>query len=360
MADKPQLVAAVRGKDLVSLKRLLERHQGAIPPQVVVDAGRLAWKPGLMQLRKHGADLNAVHRNYRPLHALIQEKPHAAPATTTLERVRCLAWLLQNGADPELLGAWPSARAIVVAAFVGDPGYVEALLEAGVARDVFSCAALGDARGIRRLLSADPALARARDGGVLTPLHCCAGSRLWKKEARIAKDLVAIARLLVDAGADPNATARSWGHDVDVSYFAIGSGQVETLKLLLERGMDAQAGIATAAWETREDILDLLLARGGRIDAVREHGKPLLNELIRWGQFKQARLLLARGASPNLPDERGWTSIHQAVSRGNVKMLHDLMLQRGDAKRADLAGQTPVEMARAAGRRDLLELLEKG
>jgi ankyrin repeat protein len=103
--------------------------------------------------------------------------------------------------------------------------------------------------------------------------------------------------------------------------------------------------------------LDLLLRHGGKIDEAFDHTKPILNELVRWGQFKQARLMLARGASPNIADERGWTAIHRRVSRGNVKMLRELLAAGGDATRRDKEGFTPADIARFKLRRDLLALL---
>jgi ankyrin repeat protein len=71
--------------------------------------------------------------------------------------------------------------------------------------------------------------------------------------------------------------------------------------------------VSTAAWENRADILDLLIAHGADVDKALDHTRPVLNELIRWGQFANARLCLARGASPNRPDDRGWTAMHQVV-----------------------------------------------
>jgi ankyrin repeat protein len=350
------LVAAVRTRDLRSLTRLLATHLGPIPAQAIVEAGRLGWQPGLALLEKRGADLNASFKNYRALHALIQEQPHAGGSSTP-KRVACLRWLLKHGADPELPAAWPAARAIVIAAFVGDQSYVDALSSGAATTNIFSASALGDTRTVRTLLTRDSALALSRDAGLLTALHCCGGSRLGQKDARSAARLVEIARQLVAAGADVNAKTRTWGHDVDVAYFVIRSGQIETLTLLLGQGLDATAAIGTAAWENREEVVDLLLEHGAQIDRAVDHAKPVLNELVRWGQLKQARMLLKKGASPNVPDAEGWTSIHQAVSRGNVKMLRDLMAAGGDAERRDRSGRTPRAMARASPRKDLLAFL---
>src|SRR5208337_2185789 len=104
----------------------------------------MAIQPILALLKKAGADLNAKWRNYRALHTLLQEESHAAAGKPAPARVACLEWLLANGADPEQPGAWPSARAIVVAGFVGSPEYVKALRQGGAKMDGFAGAALGD------------------------------------------------------------------------------------------------------------------------------------------------------------------------------------------------------------------------
>ena len=48
----------------------------ASKPQPIVDAAREADLAMLKLLVRSGADVNATWRNYRPLHALMQEKPH--------------------------------------------------------------------------------------------------------------------------------------------------------------------------------------------------------------------------------------------------------------------------------------------
>ena len=357
MTATPALLDAITRQDLRGLERALAKDEPTIPARAVTTAGQLGWKAGLSALKKRGADLNASYKNYRALHALIQERPHAG-ATSTPARVACLEWLLENGADPELPAAWPAARALVIAAFVGDPAYVEVLKRHGAVIDVFTAAALGDSRRVGAALARDPGAASARDGGLLTALQCASGSRLGPTSAKIAAGLLDSARLLVDAGADVNATTRSFGSVVDVGYFAIRSRQVKLLELLIGRGLDVTAALVTAAWEGREDTIDLLLGHGASIDRAAQEGRPLLNELVRWGQFKQARLLLARGASPNVADDRGWTAVHQAASRGNRKMLEDLVAAGGDVRRRDAVGALPRALVRGAKQAELRRVLD--
>jgi ankyrin repeat protein len=351
------IATAVAAQDRDKLVAALARHHGPIPAQAMMNAGRFAWLPGLRLLVAKGGDLNAPFKNYRGLHALIQERPHAG-ARSTPARIACLKWMVEHGADPEQMGAWPQARALVVAAFVGDRAYVDALRDAGARIDVFTASALGEAARVKKLLAKDPALAAARDGGLLTALQCCAGSKMGEGNPAVAKGLLACARALVDAGADVNTLTPSWGHEVSVSYFVIRSGQVDVLTLLLDHGLDPTSAIATAAWEGRGDILDLLIARGADLARARDDKRPVLNELVRWGQFGLARLYLSKGGAVNQPDDRGWTSVHQAVSRGNVKMLKDLLAAGGDANKAGDDGRTPRGMAKKSGRADLLQAIE--
>jgi Ankyrin repeats (many copies) len=352
------LLSAIVARDLPALKSALRTARQAVPGRAMVDAARLGWQAGFAALQMAGGDPNAIYRNYRPLHALLQEKPHEGGSSTPA-RVAMLTWMLANGADPELTAAWPAARALVIAAFSGETTYVRALIDAGAVVDIFTAAALGSHRKVAGFLKRDASLAMARDALRLTALQCCAGSRLGRAGPKTALALLETARVLVDAGADVNAETKSWAHDVAVSYFVIRSGQVEMLKFLLGRGIDATRAISAAAWENREDLVDLLIAHGADINQAYDHTTPVLNELIRWGQFQPARMILAKGMSPNLPDERGWTAVHQAVSRGHVKMLADLIAAGGDATIKDAQQWTPVDMARLAGRKDLMAALNR-
>ena len=342
-AARKRLAAAVNAQALEIVEKELKAGKTPVAAADMVHAAGLGWRQGLALLVKYGGDLNASHRNYRPLHALIQEKPHAGGSSSP-KRVACLKWMLAHGADPELTGAWPLMRALIVAAFTGERDYVTTLIEGGARLDFFGHAALGDARKVKAALAKDTALAVARDAGGVTALHCCAGSRLGRSEPKTADGLLQVAKLLIDAGANVNETVRSWGHDVDVMYFAIGQADSRMITLLLDSGADATAALPAAAWRSDFDLCELLLARGARIDDARDGERPILNELIRWGQFKPATWLLTKGASPNVPDARGWTALHQAASRGNIRMLRAVLEAGGDRSRRDAQGVTPADI----------------
>src|SRR5262245_45109893 len=83
-----------------------KRKAGAPRPSGLTEAAQRADVGALKVLLGRGGDLNASYRNYRPLHALIQERPHDSPAgKAETKRLACLEWLLENGADPDALGA---------------------------------------------------------------------------------------------------------------------------------------------------------------------------------------------------------------------------------------------------------------
>lgn len=358
MANLKRLIGCIRSADLALVRAAIRSEpEAARSPQIVGEAARLGWTEALKLLLDHGADLNASWRNYRPLHAVIQIEPHSKQPGADAPRLACLKWMLANGADPEQLGGWPATRAIITAAFVGEPAYIAELRRAGAIVDGFVAAALGDIRHVEKALTKDDSFATARDSGGLTALHCSTGSRLGGRNKKIRDALVAIATLLLNRGADVKTTVRSWAHDVDAVYFAVSSDQREVFSLLLARGADATQALVPAVWSNKTDLAELALSRGARIDRAIDEGKPLLNQMIRWGQFKQALWLIDRGASPDVADEQGWTAVHQTTSRGNEKMLKAVLDAGGDPMRQDKEGNTPLDVARARGRTKIVAAL---
>ncbi len=334
MAD--ELIDALRSGDVARVRLAIERNpQAARHARAIGEAAGLAFQAALELLVKHGADLNGTWRGYRPLHNLIQSTNHEAPGTPPAARLRCLEWMLEHGADPEQTGAWPPARAVIVAAFAGLPDFVKPMRKRN---DAFAGAALADRKLVEATLRRRPDFARERDIGGLTALQCAAGSRM-------AGPLVELARLLIDAGADIRAKTKSWSGDIDAVHLAASAKNALLFELLLVRGADATEALSPALWNGTEDLAAISLAHGAVPDAARADGQPLLNNLIRWGGFRQAMWLLTRGASPNVADERGWTAVHQAASRGNERMLRAVLEAGGDATRRDKEGCLPRDSA---------------
>lgn len=350
MPDK--LIEALRSGKLATVRTILRQNpKAARHARPVVEAGRLAFQPALALLHRNGADLNAMFRGYRALHSLLQEDPHDASGAPSRARLACLNWLLAHGADPEQTGAWPPARAIIIAAFAGRADYVRRLKEAGAKIDGFVGAALGDRRLVEKTLRGRPEFARERDSGGLTALQCAAASRLPKANT------LEVARMLLDAGADIDAETESWGHAVTAAHFAASSKSEAIFALLLDRGADPTAALVPALWNGGQVFAEMAHAHGADLNKAKADGQPLLNNLIRWGQIPPTFWLLSQGASPNLADERGWTAVHQAASRGNERLLRAVLDAGGDVRRRDKQGMTPVDVAKSMRRGKLLAMM---
>jgi ankyrin repeat protein len=298
----------------------------------------------------HGADLNSSWKGYRPLHSLLQEKPHAG-ARPDPARLACLEWLLEHGADPEQTGGWPPASALIIAGFMGEPQYVARLRRGGARMDGFAAAALGDLRRVEAALRQDPGFVNQRASGGLTALQCACGSRMRPGAA------FEVALRLLDAGADVAARTKSWNHELDAIYYAAGAHDGRLFPLLLERGADPTAALVPAVWGKHFEQAEAALAAGANPDRAVDGDRPLLNNLVRWGQIQQALWMLSRGASPNVPGPEGWTALHQAASRGNARMLKALLDAGGDRARRASNGETALDIAHACRRDKLIGLL---
>src|SRR5262249_21369512 len=198
---------------------------------------------------------------------------HSPGMEPTEARLACMEWMLDHGADPELPGAWPSARPMIVAAFSGKPEYVACLRKHGAKVDGFTGAALGEKKVVEKAIAAGAVSPEEPAQGVLTALQCAAGSALPKA------DTLTIARILLDAGADPNARTKSWSSEVTAAYFAASPKRRGMFELLLERGADPTDAVSHAVWGKHFELAEIALAHGAKLDAATANGKPLLNDL---------------------------------------------------------------------------------
>ena len=151
--------------------------------------------------------------------------------------------------------------------------------------NIFEAAAFGRVRRLRKLLDAEPELARAYSGDGFTALHLAA---FFGRPEGVA--------LLLERGADVNAVATSEQiGPVQPLHSAAAMRQLESARLLVERGADVNAGQAG--------------------------GYTPLHEAAANGDDELARLLLAAGADPRSRNEDGRTPADLAAERGHEGVL---------------------------------------
>ncbi|WP_428156218.1 ankyrin repeat domain-containing protein [Brevundimonas sp.] len=168
----------------------------------------------------------------------------------------------------------------------------------------------GDAETARRLLDADPALARIGDGRDLDMLTLA-----------IARDDRPMVRLLLDKGAPPDGP----------------NGEVP-LSLALR---------ARAPWHAQA-----LLQAGAKPDPIRADGFWPLDEAISLNSLGAVRLLLDHGADVNRADRTGGTPLESAVAMQNYRIA-ELLLERGaDPWAVGVNGDTIAAAATAPVRPD--------
>jgi ankyrin repeat protein len=215
---------------------------------------------------------------------------------------------------------------------------------------------LGDVDRVRKELRRDTALPRVQlRPRNWTALLYVSHSAFLGRDAERTPGLVETARLLLDAGADPNATAASpsWPGSVWTPlYGAAGvAHEPELTRLLLAAGADPDDGESVYhACESRDHTcLGLLLDHGATVD-----GTNALAHMLDYDDLEGLRLLLDAGADPNDG------SLHHAILRGRDVRFVELLVECGaDVELPNRQGLSPYAMAIRLDRRDVAELLTR-
>jgi ankyrin repeat protein len=256
----------------------------------------------------------------------------------------------------------------------------------------------GDRDALEALLREDPSLAGARSARRhrATLLHYVAANGVEGWRQRTPANAVEIARLLLDAGADPDALADMYDERCTTLGMLVSSSppaeaglQRQLAELLLDRGASLDApgskwngAVLTALTFGFLDTARALAARGGVIrDVAVAAGLGLLGETARWlpsaepqrrraalalacahGHVRVAQLLLDAGVEPSRYNPDGFhahsTPLHQAVWENHEPVVR-LLVERG--ARLDIRdliyGGTPLDWAEHGHRTEIAEYL---
>lgn len=227
---------------------------------------------------------------------------------------------------------------------------------------------LGDAARVRDEIERDPAAATRADPQTgWTPLHAVCASRWHQLDPGRADGLVATARLLLDAGADPNARIRPGGISAGSSALrcatgsaSAGVGSEAIMRLLLEHGAAVTDDdlYLTAFSDDDHRCLRLLLDHAPRAAAEAEIA---LSAAVSRGDTEGVRLLLEAGADPRrYAEEPGQPSsaVYAAVQADCSAELIALLIDHGaDPDLPGSGGLLPSWLAAARRRTDLAGLL---
>jgi len=279
------------------------------------------------------------------------------------------------------------------------------LIAKGAYVDIWTASHRGDVERLRQLLDEEPSLANRNSD--YRSYYLGSGSALRNAAA---KGHIALVRLLLDRGADPNlpeehiaphghalySAVYSGHHDIarlllahgaipnvevessaDTLSIAISNNDAEMVELLCSHGaarrlhllayygdVQTAAAMLAAKSELADDVEALSNAAGcGRESFVRLmlRYRPRLAERLSMNGGKtpeMARLLQAHGWDPNRADWLGITPLHECARRGNVERAA-LLLDLGanlEARDEDICSR-PLAWAAKFGQLAMVEFL---
>jgi hypothetical protein len=163
-------------------------------------------------------------------------------------------------------------------------------------------------------------------------------------------DLPALRKLIVD----PGVAARDARGNSPLMY-AAALGSLDSMRLLLDAGADPNAANKADAtplmWCAGDAAkVSLLLSKGAKVDARSKLGRtPLLIAAYNQGAIESARLLIDKGADVNARDKGGASVLALAAAGNHIELARILIDKGANVNNVDELGFTPLLNAAGDG-----------
>ncbi|KAL3872908.1 hypothetical protein ACJMK2_036086, partial [Sinanodonta woodiana] len=168
-------------------------------------------------------------------------------------------------------------------------------------------------------------------------------------------------RLLLDAGADPNA--------IDSSGFPLlvnctSAGNYDSVKTIIEHGADVNltnsvqySSLHMAAWNGHTDCVDLLIKSGAIHDKQTSDGNTPLALACHGNHPKVVDLLLSLGCNVNNVDKDLDTPLLYATHNGMTDTVKSLIEHGANPDQCNRTGTSPLWSAVYCGRKEVVKIL---
>ncbi|RYP70906.1 hypothetical protein DL771_005156 [Monosporascus sp. 5C6A] len=173
----------------------------------------------------------------------------------------------------------------------------------------------------------------------------------------------AVARLLLDRGAEVNAKSINSISETAL-IGAVRQGHEAVARLLLDRGADInaeywnyQTPLMLAAFEGHEAVVRLLLNCGADVNTKNPYHQTPLMLAAKQGHEAVVRLLLDRGADVNMKSRYDHTPLMLAAFKGHEAVVRLLLDCGADVNTKDQYDQTPLILAVSEGQEAVVRLL---
>jgi ankyrin repeat protein len=268
-------------------------------------------------------------------------------------------YLLRLNADPKLT-FYNRETAVYTAAYCGHAAVVQLLVDAGAEVNRYKSNGWGplqaayDSAAVTRILleaKADPDHVASGEG---TALYLASK---W--------NYVEVVQALLKGGAGVNIPSDDRNYHSTPLIVAVGKGNIEVVRLLLEARADinyrrAGGHFALQYARSSEDCLAALLEYNPALDIVDNYSDTALHCIAKDTPLAFIKRLLNAGANPEILNKQGYTPLSVAISKQNIAAAKYLIKRRVMLDFTDGLWGGPLHLACMKASLECIEALVEG